>query len=299
MNPIVNNKLVTVATTAYNRAHLLPRLYESLLDQTSNNFCWLVIDDGSTDNTEELIRNLQKENRILITYIKKSNGGFPSAQNAATEHCSTPLYFEVDSDDWIPNDSIECICKNYPKIETNPKIAGFLALNATEDSKVLGNEFPKGLSKTTFWDSYYKHHMTSDLAIVFKADIRKRYRFDLCGNEKEMGSTYILYQIDDDYDMAVLPHVLKIVEYQDTGLSQGVRALPRTSPHNYMKNKLISINRANSPILVTEFLLLYLVAAMYLKRPVQSLREIESTSKRVYGFFLMPFAWVLKITLFK
>lgn len=294
-----SSKTVTVATTTYNRSQLLRRLYDSLLEQSSYDFCWLVIDDGSTDETAELIRSFQKEDIIPIKYVKKENGGFPSAQNEAVAHCDTPLYFEVDSDDYLPQNSIEEIASRYKEIKNDERIAGFLGLNQTPDGKILGKPFPEFLTTTTFWNSYYKYHLKNDLAVVFKTAIRKRYKFDLFKGEKEMGATYVHYKIDGDFEMKVIPCVIKTVDYQDSGLSANSRKLPKKNPHNYMKNKLVSIERTCNPILLTEFLLLFLVAALYAGHAIKAINNIEGAGKRFYAYALIGPAYLLKVAFFK
>ena len=102
-------KTVTVFTPTYNRAYTLPKLYNSLCRQTSVDFMWLVVDDGSTDNTEELIKGWQEENKVLIEYHKQSNGGKMRAHNLGVKLCNSELFFCVDSDDYISDVAIEHI----------------------------------------------------------------------------------------------------------------------------------------------------------------------------------------------
>ena len=106
-----NAKLITVFTPTYNRAGLLHRVYESLVRQTNQQFKWLVIDDGSTDETQAVVESFVQENKIEITYIYKENGGLHSGYNAAIARLDTELSICIDSDDWLPDDAIERILK--------------------------------------------------------------------------------------------------------------------------------------------------------------------------------------------
>ena len=101
--------LLTVCTPTYNRAHTLPRLYESLVRQTSQDFEWLVVDDGSTDNTRELVDGWVAEGRIRIRYVYKENGGKPSAHNLGVRLAAGELFFCVDSDDYLTDNAVELI----------------------------------------------------------------------------------------------------------------------------------------------------------------------------------------------
>jgi len=102
-----NEKRITVFTPTYNRAYILNRLYESLKKQSSKSFLWLIIDDGSTDNTEELVNAWIRENIIEIRYYKQENGGKQRAHNKAVELCDTELFICVDSDDYLTENAIE------------------------------------------------------------------------------------------------------------------------------------------------------------------------------------------------
>ena len=103
---------LTVFTPAYNRAHTLPRTYESLCNQKCKDFCWLIIDDGSTDDTEQLVKGwMEKDNGFEIQYIYKENGGMHTAHNMAYENITTELNVCVDSDDCMAEDGVAKILK--------------------------------------------------------------------------------------------------------------------------------------------------------------------------------------------
>ena len=102
-------KFITVFTPAYNRAYCLARVYESLLKQTNQNFVWLIVDDGSTDNTKELVAGWVKEQKLVIKYIYKANGGMHTAHNAAYKNIDTELNVCIDSDDFMPISAIQNI----------------------------------------------------------------------------------------------------------------------------------------------------------------------------------------------
>lgn len=100
-------KTLTVFTPTYNRAHTLGRTYESLLRQTDQDFEWLVIDDGSTDNTRRLVQGWIAEDKIPIRYIHKENGGLYTGYNTAYANIETELCVCIDSDDYMPDDAVE------------------------------------------------------------------------------------------------------------------------------------------------------------------------------------------------
>ena len=121
----MNKPLLTVFTPTYNRKHLLPVLYKSLCAQTDKNFIWLLIDDGSSDGTEETVKQWQNENKINIEYFYKKNGGMHTAHNAAYRLISTELNVCIDSDDSMPEDAVEKICSFWNSFEKKAKLRVF------------------------------------------------------------------------------------------------------------------------------------------------------------------------------
>lgn len=291
--------LVTVFTATYNREQLLPRLFESLQKQTIRNFCWLIVDDGSTDGTARLVEEFKKKARFAITYYQKENGGQPSAQNFGTMHAQTPLFFEVDSDDYLPPDAIEIIASKWPLIENNDSIAGILAYDGTTETKRLGKALPSNVEAMSVADSFFKYKVKNDLALVFKTAIRKQYSFPLYPGEKCMGPSYIHFQIDQKFKMLAVPKILKIVEYQEGGLSDQARALPSKNPHNYMNEKLQAFKVIHSPIQITRYLLLFLVAALFAGDTKQNIERLPTPFLRLYALPLLLPAEILKRTMFR
>lgn len=148
-------KTLTVFTPTYNRAHTLPRTYESLLRQTCKDFEWLVIDDGSTDGTAGLVRGWIEENRIPIRYIYKENGGLYTGYNKAYEVIETELNVCIDSDDFMPDNAVELIT-GYWKEHGSDEYAGITGLDFTLDGKPIGGYFPGDLKVCHMMDLYIK-----------------------------------------------------------------------------------------------------------------------------------------------
>ena len=138
------NKALTVFTPTYNRAHLLGRVYESLCGQTCRDFEWLVVDDGSTDGTEELVRKWIAEEIIPVRYIYKENGGLYTGYNTAYANIETELNVCIDSDDAMPPDAVEKILSVW-KQKGSDKYAGIIGLDVDMDTlEPIGGRFPEG-----------------------------------------------------------------------------------------------------------------------------------------------------------
>ena len=210
---------LTVFTPVYNRAHTLPRTYESLCIQDCKDFKWLIIDDGSTDGVESLIREWQKkDNGFEIQYIYKENGGMHTAHNVAYEHIVTELNTCIDSDDCMAEGAVQSIVKEWKKVK-DKGYAGLIGLDADLKGELIGKGFPKDLKETTLV-GYYAAGGIGDKKLVYRTDVIKKYPpYPVFEGEKYVSLAYIYRLIDQDYKLAVLDKVLCNVEYQNDGSS--------------------------------------------------------------------------------
>lgn len=211
--------LLTVFTPAYNRAHTIHRTYESLCNQSCKDFVWLIIDDGSQDNTAELVRQWQKqENGFEIRYIYKENGGMHTAHNVAYENIDTELNVCIDSDDRMGTDAVEMIKCTWENVR-NQNYAGLIALDSDFNGNVIGKGFPKGMIETTL-GGYYANGGVGDKKLVYRTDIIKQYpQYPVFEGEKYVSLAYKYRLIDQKYKLYVLNEVLCNVDYQPDGSS--------------------------------------------------------------------------------
>ena len=211
-------KTLTIFTPAYNRAHTIGRTYESLLRQTCKDFEWLIIDDGSTDNTRELVNSWMEEGKIPIRYIYQENQGMHGAHNTAYKNITTELNTCIDSDDWMPDDAVEKIV-SFSKKNGSDDVAGLLGLDQTLNGEIIGLCFPPDLHKTTLMD-YYRNGGKGDKKLVYRTSVIKQYPpYPIFQGEKYVGLTYIYMLIDNDYELLTLNEPLVIVDYQADGSS--------------------------------------------------------------------------------
>lgn len=211
-------KTLTIFTPAYNRAHTIGRTYESLLRQTSKDFEWLVIDDGSTDNTRELVEDWIAEAKIPIRYVYQENQGMHGAHNTAYRNIHTELNTCIDSDDWMPDDAVEKIVTFWKKYGSD-RYAGIIALDQTEDGKVIGSRFPDEMKETTL-QGFYAAGGAGDKKLVYRTEVICRYpEYPLFEGERYVGLAYKYMLIDQDYKLLTLNDPLVTVEYQLDGSS--------------------------------------------------------------------------------
>lgn len=210
---------LTVFTPSYNRAHTLTRTYESLRRQDCKDFIWLIIDDGSNDETAKLVRRWQEiENGFEIQYIYKENGGMHTAHNLAYENIDTELNVCIDSDDCVADGAIQKILALWEKVKYE-NYAGIIGLDADFEGNIIGKGFPKNMKDTTL-SGYYASGGYGDKKLVYRTDVIKQYPpYPVFPGEKYMALAYKYRLIDQDYKLAVLNEVLCNVEYQEDGSS--------------------------------------------------------------------------------
>ncbi|SMC61393.1 glycosyltransferase family 2 protein [Moheibacter sediminis] len=143
------NKQVTIITPAFNRADKLPRLYDSLVNQTFKDFVWLVMDDGSTDNTKEVIEGFKQEGKIDIEYHWHENVHKVITMFRAFNLVKTDYHFRVDSDDTIPPRSIEILYNHMMEIKDDPTMCAVIGRLKYDNGKINGSDFPKNPLDTT------------------------------------------------------------------------------------------------------------------------------------------------------
>ena len=213
---------LTIFTPAYNRAHTIHRTYNSLLKQDCKDFVWLIVDDGSTDNTAELVRGWQKnDNGFEIRYIYKENGGMHTAHNTAYENIDTELNVCIDSDDCLAENAVKKIIDKWNQVK-NQGFAGIIGLDADFDGNIIGKGFPSDLQETTLM-GYYANGGSGDKKLVYRTDIIKKYPpYPEFPNEKYVGLNYKYILCDQEYKLYPLNEILCNVEYQADGSSNNM-----------------------------------------------------------------------------
>lgn len=210
---------LTIFTPAYNRAHTIGRTYESLCRQTCKDFAWLIVDDGSKDNTRELVEGWIAENKIPIRYIYQRNQGMHGAHNTAYRNINTELNTCIDSDDYMPDDAVEKIITFWHE-HGSDKYAGLVGLDIDDKNKqIIGKPFPTNLKETTL-SGYYATGGSGDKKLVYRTSVINSYpEYPFFEGERYVGLAYKYMLIDQDYKLLTLNQPLVIVDYQNDGSS--------------------------------------------------------------------------------
>jgi len=237
--------MLTVVTPTYNRSHTLGNCYKSLCAQTDKRFNWLIIDDGSTDDTQKLVDGWKSENIIEIVYIKKENGGKASALNVAIENLQAKYAVCLDSDDTFYPETIEIALKNLALTEEEKECCGLLALRTNSDGMVMGlREIPKNMKKVTAKDIFLRLRLRTEVICFYKTSILKKYRFPEFEGEKFVSPAWMQYEVTQKYYFKTVWDRMCCCIYEEDGLTKNKKSVILRNPKGYTCVKKYSFNLA-------------------------------------------------------
>lgn len=227
--------MITVMTPSYNRAHTLGKCYDSLCSQTDKRFTWVIIDDGSQDNTKELVDTWIREKRIDIEYYYKKNGGKASALNYGLDRLNSDYVVCLDSDDYFFPDAIEHAIGELEEIKERTDLCGILAIRHTPDGNVMGGkQIPQEYDTITANDFFTKLQMgKAELVCFYKSEIIKKFRFPVVENENFISPAWMQYKISKEYPYKASWHKYCCCEYLADGLTQNKRKVIAKNPKGY------------------------------------------------------------------
>lgn len=275
-------KKITIFTPTYNRGYILENAYNSLLNQTSKNFVWLIIDDGSNDDTEMIVSKWINENKIDIRYYKKKNAGKAAAYNYALNLIDTEYFlFSLDSDDVLVSDGIEYL---EDKIKNIKNEIGVVALNnVSNQSKKLINIY----NSNNLIGKSYSYALSNDLiktetVILLNTNYAKKFTFPVKDTEKFFTEAYIFYQMD--LPMIWSEKILEHATYLDDGLSKNTAKLFVKSPYSWFLYNRLRVEKNKKLIKKIKYTI-YMVSFGLLAK-----QDIISNSKyKLLTIILFPF----------
>lgn len=282
--------LITVFTPTYNRAHTLQRTYQSLCQQDCKDFIWLIVDDGSSDNTHELVEEWQKQNNgFEIQYIYKENGGMHTAHNTAYENIHTELNVCIDSDDCMALGAIRKIKDEWQRIREKG-YAGIIGLDADLNSgKIVGKGFPEGMTETTL-GGYYAAGGAGDKKLVYRTDVMNKYPpYPVFKGEKYVALSYKYLLCDQEYKLSVLNEVLCDVEYQEDGSTKTMWKQYWKNPNGFAFLRTLDMIYPNSKKKVLVACVHYVASNLI----AGNKGYLRKSPKPLTTFLLFPFGWGL------
>lgn len=225
---------VTIFTPTYNRAYTLPALYDSLCRQSSKDFEWLVVDDGSTDTTEELIQSYIAESKLDIRYIKQTNGGKHRAINRGVAEARGELFFIVDSDDFLLDNAVEVVLDEWRNLPNNSYSGVCGRKIFFNGEKVGGNQNGYTVLDCSSREFRYKYHVKGDMSEVFRSDILKMFPFPEFKGECFVPEALIWDRVTQYLPMRFFNTGIYCCEYLEDGYSRNFKKNLKANPKGFM-----------------------------------------------------------------
>ncbi|MDR1005487.1 MAG: glycosyltransferase family 2 protein [Bacteroidales bacterium] len=224
---------ITVFTPAYNRAYTLDRLYRSLTGQNFEDFEWLVVDDGSTDETEQKIGEFISQKRISIRCFKTVNQGKLRAMNFGVTKAYGKLFFILDSDDYLAGDALNKVWENYLQIKDDLTFGGIIGLRPFANGQTYPKVDYKKIDCTyPQWCARYNFH--GETADVFLTTAIKEFPFPVIADEHYFSEDMLWYQMAKKYKMRFISDALVYGEYLPDGITKNIGNLRKNNPLSFM-----------------------------------------------------------------
>jgi glycosyltransferase involved in cell wall biosynthesis len=238
------NSSLTIFTPTFNRAYCLHFCYESLKRQTVKDFVWLVVDDGSTDHTKQLIESWILEGEITIHYHYQENQGMHGAHNTAYELIETELNVCIDSDDYMPDDAVEKILTFWKRFGSD-SYAGIVGLDATFNGSIIGTKMPEDLKESTLSNLYGIYKVKGDKKLVYRTELMKKIPpYPLFKGEKYCPLSYKYILVDQMKPLLIVNEVLCHVEYMEDGSSMNIINQYKNNPRGFSFFRKVAMKHA-------------------------------------------------------
>lgn len=221
--------MISIITPTYNRSKYLERVYESIKKQDFLAVEWIVVDDGSSDDTKDLIKNLIKKAPFKIKYYYQDNSGKMAAINRGMKEVTQPLVFCLDSDDFLLDGALNSITEAL-KFDSDD-IAGFVFKHQDKGQK----NPPFGIKKGNLFILYNKYNYVGETVVVFKTKVRSKYQYELEGGEKFITESYLYNKIARDYNYYFFDKDITEGAYLEDGYSQNIHKYMFENPKGYLK----------------------------------------------------------------
>lgn len=291
----MNKPILTVFTPAYNRADLLTRCYESMCKQTNKNFIWMIVDDGSTDNTREISESWVKNTKdFKVIYIYKENGGLHTAYNTAIASIDTELCVCIDSDDFMPDNAVELILDFWEK-NGSDKYAGIVGLDFDMDGNVIGDMLPdiKSVNLIGLFTGKY-NIVNGDRTNVVRTELYKKYApMKVFKGEKNFNPHYMHLQISEEYDFLVLNENLRFVDYQETGMTNSMLKQYRSSPNSFAEIRKLYLSFKDTSLKFKIKHSIHLASSCILAKKTMS--SIKDNPYKLLSVIALPFGFALSL----
>lgn len=245
----IENYYLTIFTPTYNRGYILSNLFESLQRQTCKKFEWLIVDDGSTDNTKQEIESFKRKAEFEIRYYYEENAGKHVAINIGARLAKYEWFFIVDSDDTLTDDAISIAIKYCKQIYCDNRFGGVAGIRTYSNGTIIGSQVKQTVIDATAIEYRFKYKIKGDRAEIVRTRLLREYPFPVIENEKFFPESYIWYSMSrDNVLFRWFSEPIYITEYLDDGLTKNWHSTIARSPISTMISENVLVGMRNVPL---------------------------------------------------
>lgn len=287
--------MITILTPTYNREHTLKQAYDSLVKQTVKDFEWLIVDDGSSDKTKELVDTFIKEDFIKIKYFSKKNGGKHTALNYGIKKLNTPYVLILDSDDYLKENAVELVLKMWLKYQDNKKIGCLSFLKVFPNEEVIGKKYEETEVISNHIDFRYNRSLLGDMCEVFRSSVLKKYPFPVFKDERFLSEAIVWNRIAFDYDTVYVNKPIYMADYLEDGLSKNSLKVRYECPNGALSNANMFLNSRFKLSIRLKNAILYDGFSLIAKKNVVDI--IKNSNSKVLALIFLPLGLVFYLWL--
>ena len=281
---------LSILTPTYNREHLLREIYDSLLANLRFNldFEWLIMDDGSTDNTKEVVNDFIKEQKINVQYFYQTNQGKAVALNNLIKFATGDLILDCDSDDYLASNAFKIIKEKAELLLSDSKLYALVFLKCDMYGEVSGKEFKHDCYRSTMFDLYNKEDIQGEKILLFKASIRKQYKHEVEENERFITEARMYHKMDNRYQVLGFNIPLIIGEYKKDGYTKNIQKMFMENPVGYYKYFTEMLNKDLKDVLPQKriYMLKHYILFAYLSNKKGILKNLSDPLNKFFVVIL-------------
>ena len=239
-----NSVSISIVTPVYNRADLLYKCYQSLVNQTNYDFEWIIIDDGSTDNSLEVARSFKADFQIKV--ITKENGGKHTALNASHQYIEGKYVLILDSDDYLISAAVDTVINSWSKYDEQDEVAVVVFLRGSDEDHPLCMAYPDDEGKQVDIIRYNRKTIVSlDACEVIRTELFKKYPFPVFEGEKFVAEGALWDRVGLTHKCVYINKVIYICKYLEGGLTKSGKPMRINNPNGGMYTSNLGMNKKN------------------------------------------------------
>lgn len=284
----LKEKTISIITPTYNRAKLLINCHKSLMNQTNKNFEWIIVDDGSTDNTSDTVSDfINKSPDMKIIYVKKENGGKHTALNESHKYINGDYVLLLDSDDTLVDNAVDTVLKEWAKYDNDPSVGNVVFQRGRSTSQpnayCKNSSTPIDFNKKKLVMIY-----SSDFCEICRAQLFIKYPFPVFENEKFLAEGLLWAKIGSEAKYVYVNEVIYIGDYLDGGLTKSGRLLRIRNSLGGMENANIFLSAEYSCKTRIKQALLYDTYGFFSYRKVSKILNAHKNNKTIKALLIIP-----------